>query len=180
MFDISFGEFLLIVAVAMAFLGPERIPEAARAIGRGVRRIRDAFSQVRDEMAADEQTARAMSEMQETMQEIARAVNVRHVVRELSEPLLTSPLVREPGETRKEEEAFPAKPEGSEKSKPSALDISGPQEEALSASGDYLPSVDAAPDLPGPQGETPRRIEKKFHPALEKHENGENVPPLSG
>lgn len=96
MFDISFGEFLLILAIAMVFLGPERIPQVARMLGRGVRRLRNAFAQMREEMTADEQTAKAFTEMQGTMQEIAQVVNVRRVVRELSEPLLTSPFVQDP------------------------------------------------------------------------------------
>lgn len=160
MFDISFGEFLLIMAVAMAFLGPERIPEAARALGKGVRRLRDAFTQVRDEMTADEQTAQAFSEMQETMQEIAQAVNVRHVVRELSEPLLASRLVQEtPAETNATDAAARAEMEN----------VSLPLEMTASPANE-LPAPGHTTAPPPPQESelstvSKNRIKKTFHPA---------------
>jgi len=160
MFDISFGEFLLIMAVAMAFLGPERIPEAARALGKGVRRLRDAFTQVRDEMTADEQTAQAFSEMQETMQEIAQAVNVRHVVRELSEPLLASHLVQEtPAETNATDAAAHAEMEN----------VSSPLEMTASPANELPAQCHTTAPPPPQEGELSTvpssRIKKTFHPA---------------
>ena len=40
MFDIGFGELLLIAVVALVVLGPERLPKAARFAGLWVRRAR--------------------------------------------------------------------------------------------------------------------------------------------
>lgn len=144
MFDISFGELLLIVAVAMVFLGPERIQHVARMLGRGVRRLRNAFAQMREEMTADEQTAKAFTEMQGTMQEIAQVVDVRRVVRELSEPLLTSPLVQDsvqPEPNNYMQENSPEPPSVVSKEPAASLDVE--------------------------MGGNVRRIEKTFHPASE-------------
>lgn len=90
MLDISLGEFILIALVAMAFLGPERIPVMARKIGEFVHMIKDAFMQVREEVIKDEETASVFNEMQQTVQDIANAVNVRKAVREIGQPLFTS------------------------------------------------------------------------------------------
>jgi len=58
MFDLSFGELLLIALVALVVLGPERLPRAARFAGLWVRRARAQWysvkSELEREMAADE------------------------------------------------------------------------------------------------------------------------------
>ena len=36
-------ELLLILGIALLVLGPSRLPDAARSLGRGVRELRDAF-----------------------------------------------------------------------------------------------------------------------------------------
>lgn len=89
MLDVSLGEFVLIALVAMAFLGPERIPVMARKIGEFVHFIKDAFMQVREEVIKDEETASVFNEMQQTVQDIANAVNVRKAVREIGQPLFS-------------------------------------------------------------------------------------------
>jgi len=50
MFDIGPEKLLLILAVALVFLGPKKIPEIARSLGKGLREFRKAQSDVRDEL----------------------------------------------------------------------------------------------------------------------------------
>jgi sec-independent protein translocase protein TatB len=58
MFDLGFGELLLIAVVALVVLGPERLPKAARFAGLWVRRARAQWysvkSELERELAADE------------------------------------------------------------------------------------------------------------------------------
>lgn len=58
MFDLGFGELLLMALVALVVLGPERLPKAARFAGLWVRRARAQWysvkSELEREMAADE------------------------------------------------------------------------------------------------------------------------------
>jgi TatA/E family protein of Tat protein translocase len=42
-------ELLLILGIALLVLGPSRLPDAARSLGKGVRELRDAFQGVDDE-----------------------------------------------------------------------------------------------------------------------------------
>jgi sec-independent protein translocase protein TatA len=42
-------ELLLILGIALLVLGPSRLPDAARSLGRGVRELRDAFQGVDDD-----------------------------------------------------------------------------------------------------------------------------------
>lgn len=55
-FGIGFGELLLIAVVALIILGPERLPEAARTVGRGIAELRRTVEPARtawNEMARD-------------------------------------------------------------------------------------------------------------------------------
>jgi sec-independent protein translocase protein TatB len=58
MFDLGFGELLLIAVVALVVLGPERLPKAARFAGLWVRRARAQWysvkSELEQELASDE------------------------------------------------------------------------------------------------------------------------------
>jgi sec-independent protein translocase protein TatA len=44
MFNLGPGEILVILAIALIVLGPKKLPEAGRAIGRGLREFRDSLS----------------------------------------------------------------------------------------------------------------------------------------
>lgn len=50
MFGLSTTEVLIILAVALIFVGPEQLPKVARQIGKGVRQVRGAVGKVDDEM----------------------------------------------------------------------------------------------------------------------------------
>ncbi|WP_133000163.1 Sec-independent protein translocase protein TatB [Luteimonas arsenica] len=50
MFDLGFGELLLIALVALVVLGPERLPKAARFAGLWVRRARAQWYSVKSEL----------------------------------------------------------------------------------------------------------------------------------
>lgn len=50
MFGLSTWEVLIIVAVALIFVGPDQLPKVARTIGKGMRQVRGAMGKVDDEM----------------------------------------------------------------------------------------------------------------------------------
>jgi Tat protein translocase TatB subunit len=49
-FDISGGEFMVILIVAFLVFGPKRIPEIARKIGKGMNEIRRASDEIKREI----------------------------------------------------------------------------------------------------------------------------------
>ena len=53
MFDISWGEFLVLVVAALFILGPERAPEAAAWLGRTVRQVRAYAGGVQEQLRAE-------------------------------------------------------------------------------------------------------------------------------
>ena len=52
MFDFSFGELMLVGAIALVVLGPERLPKVARMAGQMVGRVQRMVSSVKDELSA--------------------------------------------------------------------------------------------------------------------------------
>ena len=77
MFDIGFGELLIIAIVALVVLGPERLPKAARFTGLWVRRARAQWHSVRDELerelAADE-LKRSLRDTEDAMRDTERRI----------------------------------------------------------------------------------------------------------
>ena len=68
MFDLGFGELLLVAVVALVVLGPERLPKAARFAGLWVRRARAQWYSVKSELErelAAEELKRSIVETRE-------------------------------------------------------------------------------------------------------------------
>lgn len=76
MFDIGFTELLLIGVIALVFIGPKRLPELARALGRGYAEFR-----------------RATSELKQSFEEEARLDRVRDMREKLNTGEILRPIV---------------------------------------------------------------------------------------
>jgi sec-independent protein translocase protein TatB len=74
MFDISWGEFLVLVIAGLFILGPERLPGAAAWLGRTVRQVRGyasgATDQLRSELGTD------FDELRKPLQDLRELRNI--------------------------------------------------------------------------------------------------------
>ncbi len=50
MFGLSFGEIVIIAILALLLLGPDRLPDAAKTIGKGLRDIKKATDDLKDQV----------------------------------------------------------------------------------------------------------------------------------
>ena len=50
MFGLGTWEILLILAAALIFIGPDKLPKVAKSIGKGMRTVRNAMNQVDEEV----------------------------------------------------------------------------------------------------------------------------------
>lgn len=100
MFDIGFGELLLLAVVALVVLGPERLPHAARTFGTILRRLRNGWDSVREEVEREIQAEEMKRNLKEAQEHIRRAgEQVRdgihegaEQVRQAAEPMTGAPL----------------------------------------------------------------------------------------
>lgn len=73
MFDIGFSELLLIAVVALVVLGPERLPKAARFAGLWVRRARNQWDSVKQELERELHTEELKRNLQDVRQSMQQA-----------------------------------------------------------------------------------------------------------
>ncbi len=57
-FNLGPGEMLLILAIALVVLGPKKLPEAGRSLGRGLREFKDSVSNMSSNKDEDDDTPR--------------------------------------------------------------------------------------------------------------------------
>lgn len=54
MFNIGMGEMIVVAVVTLFVFGPGKLPEVARAVGKGLREFRKAMQDVADDLNAEE------------------------------------------------------------------------------------------------------------------------------
>ena len=77
MFDVGFGELLLLFVLGLLVLGPERLPRFARTVGGFVRKARQTWNSVRTEIESELETEdlrKSIQEHQKELQDAQRAV----------------------------------------------------------------------------------------------------------
>lgn len=76
MFGLGFGELILIFLIALIFIGPKKLPELAKGLGKGIREFQNAakgFSdqlqetqnQIQNEINKDEKVANAPQQLED-------------------------------------------------------------------------------------------------------------------
>lgn len=60
-FNLGPGEMLLILAIALVVLGPKKLPEAGRSLGRGLKQFKDGLSDMSGDKDEDDDTPRLTS-----------------------------------------------------------------------------------------------------------------------
>lgn len=84
MFDIGFGEMVLLAAIALIAIGPKQLPEVARTVGRVLRELKKAMGEV------TETVANAQSATNNTIQKIQDDVTKSIVSAPDAKPVATA------------------------------------------------------------------------------------------
>ena len=76
-------ELLVVLAVALIVVGPERLPELARSVGRALRQFREVQDEVRDMVSSgmDDEMREAASEFRKAAGTAKRATDVKGAMR---------------------------------------------------------------------------------------------------
>jgi Tat protein translocase TatB subunit len=78
-------ELLVVLAVALIVVGPERLPELARSVGRALRQLRQIQDEVRDMVATgvDDDVRQAATEFKKATGDVARAAGMASAPRKV-------------------------------------------------------------------------------------------------
>jgi sec-independent protein translocase protein TatB len=69
MFGMGMGELLLILVVALLVVGPDKLPNAARAIGKGIRDFRKHTQDLQHTLEQDEKLGEAVRELKSALRD---------------------------------------------------------------------------------------------------------------
>jgi Tat protein translocase TatB subunit len=92
MFGIGLQELFIILVIALLVLGPEKLPDLARAIGKGVGEFRRATSELKESINSDDELrelkdnlSRAKDEMATMVREETKDIDVDAVTQSLAD-----------------------------------------------------------------------------------------------
>ncbi len=86
MFDIGTGELALIAVVALLVLGPERLPGAARTAGALLRKARQSWSNVREEIERELAAEELKASMKKAVQDIDPRADIQKLRESVEQP----------------------------------------------------------------------------------------------
>ncbi len=81
---ISYSEIFVIFFVMLLIFGPEKLPEIARNLGKGIRQLRDASNSVKKEMFKETQKAgldtEAIEKLKKEMKDAKKIMNIKEEI----------------------------------------------------------------------------------------------------
>jgi Tat protein translocase TatB subunit len=86
MFGIGFPELIIIMVIALIVLGPNKLPDIARALGKGIAEFRKATQEMKENLALDE----GIQEVQKATKEIKENLALDKELKEVKDGLIDS------------------------------------------------------------------------------------------
>jgi len=81
---ISYSELFVVFFVMLLVFGPEKLPEIARNLGKGIRQLRDATNSVKKEMIKETQKAgldtEAIEKLKKDLKDAKKVMNIKEEV----------------------------------------------------------------------------------------------------
>jgi sec-independent protein translocase protein TatB len=152
MLNVGPFELLVVLAVALIVVGPERLPELARSVGRVLRQFRDVQNEVRDLVASevDDDVRQAASDFKKVTGDLSKATDVKGAVRRAERTIRDETTKFRASPTRG---ATAAAPTPSEPDAEGAAETAGPPADRLVEDGaaGSTPSPTPTP-TPEPEG----------------------------
>jgi Tat protein translocase TatB subunit len=125
-------ELLVVLAVALIVVGPERLPELARSVGRVLRQFREVQDEVRTMVSSgvDDEIRDAAAEFGKLTGSITRATDVKGAVRRVERSIqdATTPSPKRPASPVPDEAGEPGGPPADRLVEDAAADLESPSQ----------------------------------------------------
>lgn len=95
--EISIGEFLMVALVIIVLFGPDKLPQIARDLGQGVRKMRGAMEDIKTEILKE--TDNPVSEIKKEIEKVKEAALQASPMQALNDQVLPSDKDAEKAET---------------------------------------------------------------------------------
>src|SRR6185503_1424421 len=69
MFGLGMGELLVILVIALLFLGPKKLPDVASTLGKAIRSFRKATQDLQDQLQVDDEVKRPLQELKAALRD---------------------------------------------------------------------------------------------------------------
>jgi TatA/E family protein of Tat protein translocase len=69
MFGLGMGELLVILVIALLFLGPKKLPDLASTLGKAIRSFRKATNELTDQLQVDDEVKRPLQELKAALRD---------------------------------------------------------------------------------------------------------------
>ena len=76
MFDIGFFEIMVLMAIAVVAIGPERLPRLARSIGKGWGEFQKTFNDLKQDVISETEGVKQTANFDQLEQEVSAATKV--------------------------------------------------------------------------------------------------------
>jgi Tat protein translocase TatB subunit len=126
MFGIGMPELIVIMVIALIVIGPKKLPDLAKALGRGMAQFRKASEEIKDSLELDEDLQDAKKDLADTISAINRPLDMGETRTDRKDEVVMPQdleLAREPAEEGEEESGPAADPEA--KPRPSEAEKDG-------------------------------------------------------
>jgi Tat protein translocase TatB subunit len=80
MFGIGMPEFLLILVVALVVLGPKRLPELARSLGRGLAELKKTTGDLKQNIDFGDELNKVQKDLQEVKSDLAGVIDTNFLI----------------------------------------------------------------------------------------------------
>ncbi len=87
--ELSIGEMLMIALVFVVLFGPDKLPQIARDLGQGVRKMRGAVEDIKTEILKE--TDNPVSEIKREIEKVKEAAKDFNPVHDIQKDILTDP-----------------------------------------------------------------------------------------
>ena len=108
MFGLGMGELLVIALVALLFIGPEKLPGAAKSLGKGIRELRRNTRDLRDAIEKDTDLGDAVREIRSALNDDGRYIPPRPVAASQPRPADPPPPSAKPDASNGSDDSEPA------------------------------------------------------------------------